>query len=137
MSYSRIYNNFFNFRQNVASSLSSLWRFHLSRIYLLLVLLCQVIAWFQARFIFKNLSSDLLVLHYNVEYGTDLIGDPNRIFIYPLAGLLVILLNLILCLLFYRHKDFKLFANLLLGGLILFGIFLNLALLSIYLINFR
>ena len=137
MSYSRLYNHFFNFRQNVANSLSSLWRFRLSRLYLLLIIFWQIVAWFQAHFIFKNLNSDLLVLHYNVEYGTDLIADPNRIFIYPLGGLLALLLNLTLCLLFYRHKDFKLFVNLLLGGLALFSIFLNLALLSIYLINFR
>lgn len=137
MSYSRLYNHFFNFRQNAANSLSSLWRFRLSRLYLLLIIFWQIIAWFQAQFIFKNLSSNLLVLHYNVDYGTDLIGDPSRIFIYPLGGLLALLFNLVICLLFYRHKDFKLFVNLLLGGLALFGIFLNLALLSIYLINFR
>lgn len=137
MSYSRFYNLFFNFRQHTVQAFKSLWRDHFARFYLLITLFWQIIAWFQARFIFKNLTGDLLVLHYNVDYGTDLVSDPNRIFYYPLGGLVVLLINLIICLLFYRHKDFKLFVNLLLGGIALFSIFLNLALLAIYLINFR
>lgn len=137
MSYSSFYNLFFNFRQHTAQALKSLWRHQSARLYLLIALAWQIIAWFQARFIFKNLSGDLLVLHYNVDYGTDLVSAPNQIFYYPAGDLLVILINLILCLALYRQRDFKLFANLLLGGVALFGIFLNLALLSIYLINFR
>lgn len=137
MAYSRFYNLFFDFSQQAFAAFKSLWRNRSARFYLLMTLFWQIIAWFQARFIFKNLNGDLLVLHYNVEYGTDLISDPSRIFYYPLGGLLVLLINLILCLLFYRHKDFKLFVNLLLGGIALFSIFLNLALLAIYLINFR
>lgn len=137
MAYSRFYNLFFDFSQQAFAAFKSLWRNQSARFYLLITLFWQIIAWLQARFIFKNLNGDLLVLHYNVEYGTDLISDPGRIFYYPLGGLLVLLINLILCLLFYRHKDFKLFVNLLLGGIALFSIFLNLALLAIYLINFR
>ncbi|MHB8903847.1 MAG: hypothetical protein ACYC40_01950 [Patescibacteria group bacterium] len=137
MSYSRLYNRFFNFRERTNNALNGLWHYRPARLYLLLALVWQIIAWLQARFIFKNLSSDLLVLHYNVEFGTDLISQPNQIFYYPLGGLLFILLNLIICLLFYRNKDFKLFIDLLVGGAALFSIFLNLALLSIYLINFR
>jgi len=137
MSYSRFYNLFFNFRQHAKNAFKTLWRYRITRLYLGLTVIWQVIAWLQARFIFKNLSSDLLVMHYNVDYGTDLIGDPVRIFYYPLGALLFVLLNLILSLLFYRHKEFKLFTNILLGGVALFSIFLNLALLSIYLINFR
>ena len=137
MAYSTFYNHFFNFRQHIAKSFANLWRFVPARFYLGLALLWQIISWYQASFIYKNLSGNLLVLHYNVDYGTDLIGDPKQIFYYPLGGLLVILLNLIVSLLFYRHKDFRLYANLLLGGLALFSIFLNLALLAIYLVNFR
>jgi hypothetical protein len=137
MSYTRLYNRFFNFKEQTFSALNSLWRYRLARLYLLLIIIWQTIAWFQARFIFKNLSSDLLVLHYNVDFGTDLISQPNQIFYYPLGGLMFILLNLVICLLFHRNKDFKLFVDLLVGGAALFSIFLNLALLSIYLINFR
>lgn len=137
MSYTRLYNNIFNFKEHVFSALRSLWRYRLARLYLLLTVIWQTIAWFQAHFIFKNLSSDLLVLHYNVEFGTDLISQPNQIFYYPLGGLMVVLFNLIICLSLYRNKDFKLFVDLLIGAAALFSIFLNLALLSIYLINFR
>ena len=135
MSYSRLYNNLFNFKERTGSAFSGLWHYRPARLYLLLTIIWQIIAWFQARFIFKNLSSDLLVLHYNVEFGTDLISQPNQIFYYPFGLLLFILLNLIICLLFYRHKDFKLFIDLLVGGAALFSIFINLALLSIYLIR--
>jgi hypothetical protein len=137
MSYSGFYNLFFNFRQQTANALKSLWYFRPSRIYLALAIFWQILAWFQAIYIFKNLSSDLLVLHYNIDYGTDLVSEPNRIFYYPIGLLLALFLNLIISLSLYRHKDFKLFVNLLLGALALFSIFLNLALLSIYLINFR
>lgn len=137
MSYSKLYNQVFSFKERFYNSVSGFWRYRPARQYLLLILVWQIIAWFQARFIFKNLSSDLLVLHYNVEYGTDLVGEPSRIFYYPLGVLVFLLINLGLCLLLYKNKDFKLFANLLLGGLALFSVFLNLALLAIYLVNFR
>lgn len=137
MFYTRLYNSIFNHKESFADSLKTLWRFRPARLYLSVFLLWQIIAWFQARFIYRNLGSDLLVLHYNVEFGTDLISNPSQIFYYPIGGLLALVLNLTICLVLYRHKDFKLFVNLLLGGIALFSIFLNLALLSIYLINFR
>ena len=137
MSYSHFYNLGFDFKEQTFKALNSLWRHRPARLYLLLILIWQIISWFQARFIFKNLNSDLLVLHYNIDYGTDLVGASSNIFYYPLIGLAALVINLIICLVFYKNKDFKLFVNLLLGGLALFSILLNLALLSIYLINIR
>ena len=137
MSYTRLYNLVFIRKERTVDSLKTLWRFRPSRLYLFVFLFWQIIAWLQARFIYNNLSGDLLVLHYNVEFGTDLISNPGQIFYYPLAALLALIVNLTICLILYRNKDFKLFVNLLLGGIALFSIFMNLALLSIYLINFR
>jgi len=47
------------------------------------------------------------------------------------------LLNLIILAVFYKDKNFKILAHFLLGAAALFGLFLSIALLAVYLINFR
>ena len=48
-------------------------------------------------------SSEQFFLHYNVVFGVDLIGAWWKIYLLPAVGLLVLLLNYILGLYFYRE----------------------------------
>jgi hypothetical protein len=121
----------------IKASYSAIFRFAPSLIYSGLVIVSQALAWFQAWFINRNLSGDILVLHYNVDFGIDLVGNPRQIYLFPLLGLGIFLLNLIILAFFYKDKNFKILTHLLLGAAILFSLFLNIALLSVYLINFR
>lgn len=136
MPYSSFYARLHAGGQKTATALGALFRFYPSRIYSLAAIILQILAWWQAWFIFHNLTGDLLVLHYNVDFGVDLVGDPIRIFLYPLFGLIAWLVALVLSAIFSRRPDFKVIAHLLLGGAAVFGFFLSLSLLSVYLINF-
>jgi len=131
--YARVYSAF----GKIKESLAAIFHFRPSFIYIAAVLLEQLLAWFQAWFIYHNLSGDILVLHYNVDFGIDLVGDPVRIYFFPAISLAIFLLNFIILAIFHKDKNFKILAHYLLGIAALFGLFLSIALLSVYLINFR
>ncbi len=137
MAYSNLYARFYSFRQEVAAAFSTLWRFTSSRIYFGLACLFQLAGWLQAAYIYRNLSGDLLVLHYNIDFGIDLVGAPWRIFLYPAYGLGIFLFNWLLAAALHRRFHFRIFANLLLSSALIFSLLICLALMFIYLINFR
>lgn len=137
MAYSNLYARFYSFSQEVAVAFSTLKRFRASRFYFGAAIIFQVSAWLQAFYIYRHLSGELLVLHYNVNFGIDLVGAPGRIFLYPVYGLAVIVLNSVMVAALYRRHYFKLFAHLLLSAALLFSALACLALMFIYLINFR
>ncbi len=136
MVYSNFYARFYVARGKVANACRAVGRLRSARFYFISFSLLQVLAWLQAIFIFRRLSSDLLVLHYNIDFGIDLVGQPVRIFYYPLAGLAICLLNFGIAAALTNHHDFQALAKLLLAASVLASIFLCLALLSIYFINF-
>jgi len=137
MAYSNFYARFYAICQRAGRALAAIWHFLPSRWYLSFIALFQIFAWSQAWSIRRNLTGNLLVLHYNVNFGTDLVGAPQKIFLYPLFGLGIFLLNLIILTAVRRHRDWRLLVHILLGAAAVFGLLLSLVLLSIYLINFR
>lgn len=137
MVYSHFYDRFYSWRRQVSAAFLALWRFTPSRFYFLSSLASSALAWAEAIFIRHNLSSDLLVLHYNVDSGVDLVGDPAQILWYPVAGLAVILINYLLAASWSKSRDFNFCAHLLLAAALIFSVFLNLVLMFIYLVNFK
>lgn len=137
MAYSNLYANFYNLRERSALAFVAVWRFFPSRYYFIFLAISHLVAWLQASFIYRHLTGDFLVLHYNIDFGIDLVGPPGRIFIYPLYGLGVFILNLIVVATFNHHKDFRIFAHFLLMAALIFCLTLNLALFFVYLINFK
>jgi len=137
MAYSNFYGWFYAIRQQVGAALLAVWNLSFGRYYLITLVLVQIIAWLESLFIYRNLSGDLLILHYNVDFGVDLVGMSARIFTYPLIGLGIIVLNLALAAASHRQKDFRIFVHFVLTAALVFGLVLNLALLFVYLINFR
>jgi len=137
MSYSSFYGRLYNIRKSISAAFMSIFRFFPARVYLIIIAALQAIAWLQAFFIQRNLNGDFLVLHYNVDFGVDLVGNPSRIYYYSSLGLLILLVNLIFAAVLRRHKDGHVFIHLFLGTAVLFNALLNLALLSIYFVNFR
>lgn len=72
----------------------------------------NLVIWILLYFKFFPLRSlgDLVPLHYNVYFGIDLVGKWYKIFIIPLSGLIIFLINLILyCLLYLKEKMVKYF----------------------------
>ncbi len=137
MAYSNFYVRFYAFRQEIGAALAALWRFVPSRFYLGIAVLFQTLCWLQAIFIYRHLSGELLVLHYNIDFGIDLVGAPRRIFAYPLYAAGIFALNWLMAAALYRRQYFRLFANFLLTAAIAFSLFVSLALMFIYLINFK
>ena len=137
MPYFNFYAGVYEFFGRFNSALKLLWRHRPNRYYLVISLILQVLAWAQAFSIKNSLSGELLVLRYKIDFGANLVGNPNLIFIYPLFSLLVILFNILLVLILSRHKNFRLFSQLLLGGALSFAVLTILYLLLVYLVNFR
>ena len=137
MPYFNFYAGVYEFFSHLDLAFKSLWRYVPNRYYLIISLVLQLLAWFQAISIKNSLSGELLVLRYKIDFGANLVGNPKLIFIYPFFSLLVILLNILLVLILSRHKNFRLFSQLLLGGGLSFAVLTLLYLLSVYLVNFR
>ncbi len=137
MAYSNFYARFYTVMEEIKQSFAAVFRLTSSRIYLALIIFWQLLAWFQARFIYRSLTGNIVVLHYNVDFGIDLVASQSRIYLYPLLGLAVSLINLAALASLRKDNNFKIFVHYLLGAANLFGAFLCIALLSVYLINFR
>lgn len=137
MAYSNLYASFFVICQKAVSAWSFVWQFKPTRFYILALSLTQIASWWGSIFIHRQLLGDILVRHYTVDFGIDLIGSPGQIFFLPVFGLAVVLLNFVLSLLFAGRRDFSVQLHLLLSGALIFGLLLNLALFFLYLINFK
>ena len=46
-----------------------------------------------------------IILHYNVYFGVDLIGDYRQAYILPLIGIILLVVNLLLAIYFYAQKE--------------------------------
>jgi len=49
--------------------------------------------------------NDLIILHYNVYLGVDLIGNGKQILLMPLVGFSFALINLLLAVYFFNKKE--------------------------------
>ena len=137
MAYSNFYAHWHSLIDKIKTSFGAIFHFVPSLVYMGLVIIGQILAWFQVWFIHRQLSENILVLHYNVDFGIDLVSDPIFIYLYPLLGLGVFFLNFIILAIFHKDKHFKILVHYLLGAAAVFGAFLSIALLAVFLINFR
>lgn len=137
MVYSDLYANFFAFCQRSGAAWMAVWRFRPVRWYWLAILAEQAALWWAAVIIYRTLTGDILVLHYNVNFGIDLIGAPERIFVYPALALSVALAHNFIIAGLNKHRDFKIFAHLLLAAAFNFGLIIAASLFFIYFINFK
>jgi len=46
-----------------------------------------------------------IILHYNVYFGVDVLDDWKRVYVVPLIGLFLFVVNTLLGLYFYQHKE--------------------------------
>lgn len=137
MTYYKFYEGFYSLRLKIATVSGEFFAFKPNRLYLLVIFLFQTFSWWLSYFIFKNLTSNLLVLHYNVDFGIDWVGDQNLIFYLPILGFLFLLLSVILIFIFGPGRHFRFQSHYLMAGAVLVNIGIFTALVLIYLINFR
>lgn len=127
---------FYLTRQETGELIAELWNFFYFKIFFISGLLINGLVWCGALLINSRVSQDLVVLHYNTNFGVDLIGSVKRIYIIPLLGFLIMVINLALAVFIhkYRHNDFFIYC--LLGTVVFSNLLLAAALLAIHLINF-
>jgi len=130
----------FSWWDSFRSEISSIFGFLYVRIYFGFFILINGINWFFAYYIFSNIlpgTRELIALHYNVEFGVNLIGSAKNIFILPSLGLLIIILNFFLFFSIYKLKNSKFLGNFLLLPALISNIYLLIGLVSIYFANFK
>lgn len=131
----KLLNFFYLSRAKLVEAVGYLISFMFVRIYLLFLFALNIANWLLAFYVNKNVSQNLVVLHYNVNLGVNLIGNVADIYIIPTLGLTFIVINFLLLLGIYRKNKFII--HLLLGFSLLVNLFLIASTIAIYLINFR
>jgi len=131
----KILNYLYFSRDQLVRAVLYLIGFMFVRMYLLFLFALNIINWLLAFYVNNNVSQNLVVLHYNVNLGVNLIGDARDIYIIPTLGLAFIVINFILLLNIFRKNKFLI--HLLLGFSLLINLFLIAGTVAIYLVNFR
>ncbi|MDO9399137.1 MAG: hypothetical protein Q7T79_00400 [bacterium] len=131
----KITEHFYFTRKNLTDICWHLLSFLYIRVYLIIALVLNIFNWVFVYYISSIISQNLVILHYNVNFGVNLIGDISKMYIIPAVGLFFILLNLLLIINIYKENKFVI--HLLLVSSIVVNLFLLMSVMALYLINFR
>ena len=101
---------------------------------LILSLVANVINWLSLRIWIKPVDFPI-ILHYNVYFGVDLIGNYGQVFVLPLIGLILFVVNVALSMYFYEQKE-RIASYILLIATLMIQLSLIVASVSIILINY-
>lgn len=109
------------------------------RIYLIALICINLLIWLLSYIInIQHIDQELIILHYNVNFGVNLIGSAKRIYIAPILGLIISVNNFFILLGIYKFgQDKKFFVHLLFVSAVMSNLLLLVAIISLYLINFR
>jgi hypothetical protein len=132
----KIYDRLSFFLGKTKPLIKNLFSYFFIRIYLVVLIILNLFFWIVVIIMRHYLNQDIAILHYNVDFGIDLIGNKNYLFLIPVFSLFFIILNQIILIKFLKNENFKFWAHFLSAFLTLFNIFLILILFSIYSINF-
>lgn len=90
--------------------------------------------WILAYYIAASISSELIVLHYNINFGIDWVDTVDRIYFFPLLGLAIWFFNLFLAFLIGIKERFLIHVLCIVS--LIMNVLLLISLSSLYLINF-
>ncbi len=76
-----------------------------------------------------------IILHYNVYFGVDMIGGYRQVYLLPLIGLIIFVINSALSMYFYVRKE-RIASYILLMAALMIQLSLMVASLSVILINY-
>jgi hypothetical protein len=116
-------------------AITSLLTGRLSAILTIVAVVINLLVWLVAYVLFHLIGDDLAVLHYNVVFGIDFVGNASQVFITPLIGLVTLLVNAFLGALLLKGQD-KILSLMLLSLAIIVNLFCLISLYFLYLINF-
>lgn len=136
LNFAKLYNYFYVSYHKIHELLADLFSLAYVKVYSSLALLLVVFNWVSAYVVNIRSSEDSIIfLHYNVDFGANLIGEVGKIYVIPILGLIIFLFNFILSVRFYKHSRF--IPHVLMGSGIVVNVTLLISLYLIYLINFK
>jgi len=124
-------------KKRVVSDWAQVFETFPGKIYLILTLFFNFLSWLYVFFINFKAGDTLLILHYNVDLGVDLLGLAYKLYIIPALGLIFFLVNSFLLTIFLNSRHLKFLSHLLLAAALVANLFLFLSLGPIYIANFR
>lgn len=121
----------------IRNSFAGVFSYLYVKIYFFIILAVNIMIWLIARFIKANIGAEQAALHYNVDFGIDYYGSAGKIYIIPLLGLVIVLINFSLFAAVSGHKDRKFISHILFTAALASNLVLFVAIVSVYLVNFR
>lgn len=100
------------------------------------ILGANILSWILAILLSKRLKDSLAVLHYNIDFGIDLVGEPWRLLALPAFLSIITLADLVFLLVFSRKQSFRFVAMFIAGSLSFICFLVLLAFIALYSINF-
>lgn len=128
-------NNYYAFRQEIKDRFLDLAGFKFTKLLIGASLALSALALVFTFKINQWSGQSLIVLHYNVSTGVDLIGDKARLYVYPVLGFLFLAFNLGVAMVAQRERKFL--SYFLLASSLLCNLILLISLGLVYIINFR
>lgn len=122
--------------KSLLGDLSGFLNLFFARVYLAMHALLIITTWSLTRVIEKKAGSEQAILHYNIDFGVNLIDSAEKIYAIPLLGLAIFMINFFLSAAIYKQSG-KFIAHALLSSAFLAGLLLLAGLASLFLINFR
>ena len=122
--------------KNLEGLIFDLLSYFYIKIYLVILFLLNISIWALSFFIDSRIEGQQIALHYNVDFGIDFYGDKNNIYIIPVLGLLIIIINFCLIASVSRSRDRRFISHVLMITSMVTNIILLTAVISVYLINF-
>ena len=101
---------------------------------MILSLVANLINWLILGIFIKPIDLPI-ILHYNVYFGVDMMGDYKEAFILPLIGIILLLINLFLSLFLYEKKE-RIASYLLLMAALMIQLALIVSSISVIIINY-
>ena len=133
----KLVDNLYLLKQKIVESLGALFGIFFFRVYFILAALINLFCWFFVFLIRSRIATDSAILHYNIDFGVNLIGTSNQLFTIPLLGLLILLMNSAAARIIIKRKVDKFLLHFLGGSAGIANFFLLIALSFLYLINSR
>ena len=137
MKYSKLSNKWYLFHDKTASASRLVFNWRHSWVFFLINLFFVISLFVGALEIFTNFKEEILVLHYNIDFGVDWIGAKSLIFNLDVVGAILFIVDFLALLLVSKHKNYKFLSLFIWAGLTVCEGFLMAAMFSIYLVNFR
>ena len=118
----------------ISGHVRDFFKSHIAIWLLILSFLANAINWIILKIWIKPVEFPI-ILHYNVYFGVDLLGNYRQTYILPLIGLSLLVINLLLAMYFYAQKE-RIASYVLLMATLMIQLSLIVASASVILINY-